>query len=63
VVQSTWLKLLEHLGDLRSPELVGAWLATTARRECLAVLRSRDRERPSELDTDGAGAGGGQALT
>ena len=25
VVQSTWLKLLEHLGDLRSPELVDAW--------------------------------------
>lgn len=56
VVQSTWLKLLEHFGDLRSPEAVGAWLATTARRECLAVLRSRDRERPSDLETDGEGA-------
>jgi len=56
VVQSTWLKLLEHFDALRSPDAVGAWLATTARRECLAVLRSRDRERPSDLETDGEGA-------
>jgi RNA polymerase sigma factor (sigma-70 family) len=39
VAQATWLKLLEHLEQLREPASVGAWLATTARRECWRVLR------------------------
>jgi RNA polymerase sigma factor (sigma-70 family) len=38
VVQSTWLKLVQHLGSIKNPEAVGAWLATTARRECLRVI-------------------------
>lgn len=44
VVQATWLKLLAHLDDLNDPERVGAWLATTARRECLRVLRDSRRQ-------------------
>ena len=43
VVQVTWLRLLEHLGSIHEPERVGAWLATTARRECLRVLRMAQR--------------------
>jgi RNA polymerase sigma factor (sigma-70 family) len=43
VSQSTWLRLFEHLGQLKDPARVGAWLATTARRECLRVLRSNER--------------------
>lgn len=43
VAQATWLALLEHVGDLKDPARVGAWLATTARRECLRVLRERER--------------------
>jgi RNA polymerase sigma factor (sigma-70 family) len=39
VTQATWLKLIDHLGRLQEPGRVGAWLATTARRECLCVLR------------------------
>lgn len=46
VVQATFLRLVEHLGTLQQPERVGAWLATTARRECLAVLRQRVRVVP-----------------
>ena len=42
VVQATWLRLLEHLDRIREPEHLGAWLATTARRECLRVLRGRE---------------------
>lgn len=38
-VQTTWLRLVQNLGALRSPEAVGAWLATTCRRECLALAR------------------------
>ena len=43
VAQATWLALLEHLGDVRDPARVGAWLATTARRECLRILRGGER--------------------
>jgi len=38
VVQTTWLRLLEHVQRLNDPTRVGAWLATTARRECLRVV-------------------------
>jgi RNA polymerase sigma factor (sigma-70 family) len=50
VAQATWLKLLEHLDDVREPGRVGAWLATTARRECLRVLRDCTRHRPLEVE-------------
>jgi RNA polymerase sigma factor (sigma-70 family) len=50
VAQATWLKLLEHLDDVREPDRVGAWLATTARRECLRVLRDGTRHRPLEVE-------------
>ena len=48
VVQTTWLRLVEHLGRLQDPERVGAWLATTARRECLRTLRHSARLVPTE---------------
>ncbi len=38
VFQTTWLRLVEHIGRIADPERVGAWLATTARRECLRVI-------------------------
>jgi len=41
VAQTTWMLLLKHIGDLTEPGLVGAWLATTARRECLRMLRGQ----------------------
>ncbi|ABP55476.1 sigma-70 region 2 domain protein [Salinispora tropica CNB-440] len=41
VSQATWLRLVENLDKLRDPGSVGAWLATTARREALALLRNR----------------------
>ncbi|MGZ4232113.1 MAG: RNA polymerase sigma factor [Solirubrobacteraceae bacterium] len=46
VAQATWLRLFENLGRLRDPGHVGAWLATTARRECLRVLRMSARSLP-----------------
>jgi RNA polymerase sigma factor (sigma-70 family) len=42
-VQVAWLRLVEHLPRLRDPERLGAWLATTVRRECLLALKSRGR--------------------
>jgi RNA polymerase sigma factor (sigma-70 family) len=37
------MRLLENLRQLKEPASVGAWLATTARRECLRVLRDNQR--------------------
>jgi RNA polymerase sigma factor (sigma-70 family) len=51
VSQTTWLRLAEHIGRLREPERVGAWLATTAGRESLAVIRRGQRQVPSEEAT------------
>jgi len=48
VVQTTWLRLVEHLGTLREPSAVGGWLATTVRRQCLLLVRNRQRELPVE---------------
>jgi RNA polymerase sigma factor (sigma-70 family) len=39
--QRTWLRLVEHHRGLREPEHLGGWLTTTARRECLGILRAR----------------------
>jgi RNA polymerase sigma factor (sigma-70 family) len=46
VAQTCWLRLVEHLDRIRDPEHVGAWLATTARRESVRVLRAAAREAP-----------------
>src|SRR5437763_6292189 len=46
VSQTTWLRLLEHINRLNDPSCVGAWLATTARRESLRIIRFRQRQRP-----------------
>jgi RNA polymerase sigma factor (sigma-70 family) len=39
VSQTTWLRLVEHLDRIQQPARLGAWLATTARRESLAAIR------------------------
>ena len=43
-VQNTWLRLLENLTKIEKPEALPGWLATTARREALGVLRRRGRD-------------------
>jgi RNA polymerase sigma factor (sigma-70 family) len=48
VFQTTWLRLVEHLGRIHNPHGVGAWLATTARRESLRVLRTGGRVVPTD---------------
>ena len=44
VSQTTWLRLAEHLHLLETPSKVGAWLATTARRESMRVSKLGSRE-------------------
>ena len=47
VSQTTWLRLVEHLDRIENPERIGPWLATTARRESLRVLRLAGRQIPA----------------
>lgn len=42
-VQMTWWRLVESAHQMKAPERLGGWLATTARRECLHVLHQADR--------------------
>jgi RNA polymerase sigma factor (sigma-70 family) len=51
VIQTTWLRFYESLHRLRQPGGAGAWLATTARHECLRVVRRAGRELPTDRTT------------
>jgi RNA polymerase sigma factor (sigma-70 family) len=56
VFQTTWLRLAEYLDRIDNPARVGAWLATTARRESLRVARAGARTVPTgELDLAAVG--------
>jgi RNA polymerase sigma factor (sigma-70 family) len=58
VVQTSWLRLIEHLPRLNDPDRIGAWLATTARRESVLTRRRLGRCQPSdeiEVLVDGVG--------
>ena len=48
VAQIAWLRLVQSLDRLEDPSHVGAWLATTARRECLRKLRASAQELPED---------------
>jgi RNA polymerase sigma factor (sigma-70 family) len=37
VCQTTWLRLVENVDRIEQPERIGAWLATTSRRESLRI--------------------------
>jgi RNA polymerase sigma factor (sigma-70 family) len=43
---SVWLRLVEKLGTLQEPAALPGWIATTTRRECLHLMRSRKRQIP-----------------
>src|SRR5439155_25716721 len=55
-VQTTWLRLLEHLDRIEDPERLVGWLVTTMRRECLRILRRTGPERPQAPDGADSGA-------
>ncbi len=53
VAQLTWIRLYEHLEEIREPEHLPAWLAVTARREALRIAhRSKRYVLCAEPDTD-----------
>jgi RNA polymerase sigma factor (sigma-70 family) len=48
---SVWLRLVERLETIREPAALPGWLATTARHECLYLLRTKRRQTP--VDDEG----------
>jgi RNA polymerase sigma factor (sigma-70 family) len=61
--QSTWLRLLDKAHTIRDPECIGGWLATTARRECLALIATRNAERATDMEWDDRAASGSSPET
>lgn len=53
-VQMTWLRLAENIRQVQFPDRLAGWLATTARRECLHILRQQAKHAPTmtEVMTD-----------
>ncbi len=43
VNQTVWLRLVEHLDDIRDPRALPGWIAVTTRNEALHLLRKRTR--------------------
>jgi len=43
-VQLTWLRCVEHIGQLTDPDRFSGWLATICRRECVRVATNVRRE-------------------
>ncbi|MFG2602813.1 RNA polymerase sigma factor [Streptomyces sp. NPDC048514] len=54
VYQTVWFRFAQHLGRIREPDKAGSWLASTARHECLKVLKGLTRltvtDDPQVLD-------------
>ena len=54
VSQTVWLRLVENLANLREPDALPGWLATTTQRECIRQLRQGRRVQPVDPHTDSA---------
>jgi RNA polymerase sigma factor (sigma-70 family) len=46
IVQTVWMRLYEHLHELREPRALPRWVVTTTRNECLRLLRTTQRVHP-----------------
>ncbi|MEW9550829.1 RNA polymerase sigma factor [Nonomuraea sp. NPDC050783] len=51
--QTVWLRLVEHLDELRDPAALPGWIAMVAQRECLRQSRSARRRQSAEQVLDG----------
>ncbi len=46
VSQTVWLRLIEHLTNIREPAALPVWISTTTKHECQRQQRIRDRTVP-----------------
>lgn len=56
VVQTTWLRLVEHAGDIADPQAVLQWLLMTTKREAWSAVRRGRRTVPQEPWEEAPGA-------
>jgi len=52
VGQVVWLQLVQHLKAIRDARALPGWIATTARNECLRIIRSGRRSEPVDPMVD-----------
>lgn len=52
ITQQTWLIFMRRIDSIRTVEALPGWLATTARREALRVVRERRKVLPLEGHTE-----------
>jgi RNA polymerase sigma factor (sigma-70 family) len=50
VLQTVWLRLVAHLGDIHDSAALTGWLVTTARREAWRVRAEGRRQLPTDRD-------------
>jgi len=62
VVQTTWMRLIEHIDRIDQPDRVGSWLAATARNECLRYVAAHKRIVLVHEDEEFDGADRGPAV-
>ncbi|MEL7157762.1 MAG: sigma-70 family RNA polymerase sigma factor [Actinomycetota bacterium] len=43
VFQTVWLRLAEHLDNIREPAKIAGWIGQTTRNECVGLVRQRTR--------------------
>jgi RNA polymerase sigma factor (sigma-70 family) len=46
VIQTVWLRLVEHLAEIREPAALASWILTTTRHECQRQLQMGSRTVP-----------------
>jgi RNA polymerase sigma factor (sigma-70 family) len=51
--QTTWMRLVENIGNVREPDRLAGWLSSTMRRECIRLVNSRRTEELTDDWTSG----------
>lgn len=51
VLQTVWMRLLEHLDDIRTPTALAGWLVVTARREAWRVREADRKQIPTDQES------------
>ena len=51
VLQTVWVRLLEHLDDIRTPSALGGWLVVTTKREAWRVRAAERKQIPADTDS------------
>jgi RNA polymerase sigma factor (sigma-70 family) len=51
VLQTVWMRLLEHLEEIRSPTALAGWLVVTTRREAWRVRAAERKQVPADQES------------